>query len=111
MKAFLASIIMLVCLSVFLWCHCPAEAEGADWKTLREDAYGNKFSYDAESVKRTDDGTVRVWAKSDGAKYWYTIDCKNQKARLLQENGSAASEWFAITSASGDELLFKAVCR
>jgi hypothetical protein len=110
MKAFLASIIAIVCLSVFLWCHCLAEAEGADWKTLRQDAYGNKFSYDAESVKRADDGTIKVWAKSDGAKYWYKIDCKNQKARLLEEDGSAASEWFAIASASGDELLFKAVC-
>ena len=98
----------ILCLSVFPF--VLAEAEGADWKVLREDTYGNSFSYDAASVKKTETNTIMVWARSDGAKYLYEIDCKERKARLLEGTGSSGSQWFAVTAGSGDEMLFQAVC-
>lgn len=110
MKTHLSSLRAIVCLGAFLWCLGLAEAEGADWKVLREDSYGNRFSYDAASVKQTASNTITVWAKSDGAKYLYEMDCKNRKARLLEGNGSTGSGWFPIANGSGDELVFKAVC-
>lgn len=98
----------ILCLSVFAF--GLAEAEGADWKVLRQDTYGNSFSYDTASVKKGETNTVKVWAKSDGAKYLYEIDCKGKKARLLEGTGSAGSEWFAVKGGSGDEMLFQEVC-
>lgn len=97
-----------VCLGVFLYLGL-VEAERVDWKILRQDSYGQKFAYDAASVKQTTSNTMTVWTKSDGAKYLCEIDCKNRKARLLEGLGAGA-EWFVIAGGSDDELLFKAVC-
>ncbi len=80
------------------------------WKILQIDSYGNKFSYDAASVKKTADNKVRVSAKSDGAEYLYEIDCKSRKARILKGLGSPGAEWFPIVSGSGELLLYKVLC-
>ncbi len=87
-----------------------ASAEKSGWKILQIDSYGNKFSYDAASVKKTADNTVRVSAKSDGAEYLYEIDCKSRKARILKGLGSPGAEWFPIVSGSGELLLYKVLC-
>ncbi len=97
-------------MGVVLLCLGWAEAEQANWKVLQKSSYGGTFSYDAASVKHTESGTITVWAQSDATKYLYEVDCKNNKARILQGLGSSASEWLNITSGSGDELVYKAVC-
>jgi hypothetical protein len=97
-------------MSVVLLCLRLAEAEQANWKVLQQSTYGGTFSYDAASVKHTESGTITIWAKSDAGKYLYEIDCKKKRASILQGLGASASEWFNITTGSGDELVYKAVC-
>ena len=53
METHVSSLRAIVCLGAFLWCPGLTEADGADWKVLREDSYGNNFSYDAASIKQT----------------------------------------------------------
>lgn len=100
----------LICLCAFMSCLGCATAERSDWRVLQDDSYGNKFSYDSESVKHTSAGTVTAWAASSGARYHYEIDCKNKKARIL-EGAGAEQKWFDVVSGSGDELLYNAVCK
>lgn len=88
-----------------------AVAAKSDWRVLQQDSYGNKFSYDAASVKRTASDTITVSAKSDGTEYLYEIDCKGRKARILEGPGSTGTQWLAIESGSGELLLYNAVCR
>jgi hypothetical protein len=89
---------------------CAATGQGG-WTVLREDAYHNRFAYDAASIKRTVAGTVTVWAESTGAKYLYEIDCEAKKLRLLEGTGAAPDQWFDLVGNSGDQLLFDEVCR
>lgn len=98
------------CLSVLFLCLGCSQAVG-NWKILHEDSYGS-FSYDAGSIKQTPDNVVTVWAKSNGARYLYEIDCRNKRARILQELDTVvpSPQWFAIAASSGDELLYGVVC-
>lgn len=102
----------VVWMSAFLFMFGCSKAELTGWKVLQEDSYGNRFYYDAESVRRTSENSVTVWAKSNGAKYLYEIDCKNRKARILNEDDkSSPPQWFDIAGNSGDALVYKAVCQ
>lgn len=87
-----------------------AGAAQENWKVLREDAYRNRFAYDAASVKRTPAGTITVWAESTGAKYLYEIDCKSRKLVILEGPGAAPQRWFPLMANSADEMLFNEVC-
>jgi hypothetical protein len=89
-----------------------SKAELTGWKVLQEDSYGNKFSYDEKSVKHTSEDSVTVWARSNAAKYLYEINCKNRKARILQENDTSIPnpQWIDIVGHSGDELVYQTVC-
>ncbi|MGO9380030.1 MAG: hypothetical protein ACLPN1_03055 [Dissulfurispiraceae bacterium] len=102
------TIIFICTLLVMLSC---SNAELTGWKILQEDTYGNNLSYNAESVKHTEDH-VTVSVRSNSTKYLYEIDCKNGKARIVQEDGKSSSnpQWFDIVGQSGDELVYKAVC-
>lgn len=89
-----------------------SRTEMTGWKVLKEDSYHNTFSYDRESIKHTSENSVMVWAKSNAARYLYEIDCKNRKARILQEDNKSSSspQWFDIVGRSEGELIYKAVC-
>ena len=84
--------------------------ESTAWKTLREDAYNNTFSYDPGSIEHTSANTVKVMASSNGAKYRYEIDCKAKKMRILTDHGMEPPQWVNIVGGSGDQLLYDAVC-
>jgi len=101
----------IVCIGIFLWVSCIAEAGQADWRILRQDTYGGTFYYDVASIRRTENNTITVWARADVGAYLYEIDCKNKKARILQGLEPAPSEWFAIIGGTSDELVYDAVCR
>lgn len=106
MKTRVRAVISFMC--VFLSWVCTSAAAKEEWKVLQQSSYGDTFSYDAASIKHTDGNTVTVRAGSDSSKYLYEIDCKNNKARLLEGTGANASEWFNILGV--EELLRKAVC-
>ncbi len=100
------------CVSALLLMLGCSKTELTNWKVLQEDSYGNKFYYDTKSVKQASENSVTVWAKSNGAKYLYEIDCKNRKARILQEDDKSTSnpQWLDIAGNSGDALVYKSVC-
>jgi len=100
--------VIIVCMGVFLLCLGSAEAAQADWKILQESKYGDTWSYDAASVKNTENNTILVRTKTQSAEYLYEIDCKNRKARLLEGPGTDKAVWFNIVGT--DELLYKEVC-
>jgi hypothetical protein len=107
---FIRTIAICVCAPLLLLGCSKTELTG--WKVLQEDSYHNTFSYDTKSIKHTSENSIVVWAKSNAAKYLYEIDCKNRKARLLQEDerSSSSPQWFDVVGHSGDELLYNAVC-
>jgi hypothetical protein len=101
-----AGIFILVCLTLSSGC---ATDDKAVWKTLQEDAYNNRFSYDTRSVERTPSNTVKVMANSNGAKYLYEIDCKAKKMRILADQSVQEPKWIVI-SGGGDQLIYNEVC-
>ncbi len=111
MKIYISLLKAAVLFLGVILCLGAADAGKSEWKILQIDSYGNKFSYDAASVKKTADNTIKVSAKSDGSEYLYEIDCRNQKARILQGLGSPGADWFPIVSGSGELLLFNVLCR
>jgi|GEM_PF-987420 len=98
-------------LALFFTLGC-SKTELTNWKLLQEDSYGNTFYYDTKSVKQVSENSVTVWAKSNAARYLYEIDCKNRKARILQEDDKSISNprWLDISGNSGDALVYKSVC-
>lgn len=102
-------IMYVICIGAFSWGLASAEAAGADWKVLQQSTYGDTFSYDASSVKHTENNTLTVLTRTQSGQYLYEMDCKNKKARLLEGAGASQSVWFNITGGE-DELLYKAVC-
>jgi len=112
MTIYLSSkVIPIICTYIFLVMLSCSKAELTGWKVLRQDTYGNTFSYDTESVKHTGD-RVTVWVRSNAAKYLYEIDCKDGRVRIIQEDEKSYSnsQWYDIRGLSGDELVYKAVC-
>ncbi|HMK42663.1 MAG TPA: hypothetical protein VK445_00835 [Dissulfurispiraceae bacterium] len=108
MKAFIAAAIVSLGVTPLLGC---VTAEQSSWKVLRQDAYQNRFAYDAASIRRSGSGTVNVLADSSGAKYLYEIDCPGKMLRILEGPGAAPERWFAVQAGSGDELLFRELCQ
>ena len=104
-----ATALCIFALSFVLGC---SKTELTNWKLLQEDSYGNAFYYDTKSVKQVSENSVTVWAKSNAARYLYEIDCKNRKARILQEDDKSISNprWTDISGTSGDALVYKSVC-
>ncbi|HWR59929.1 MAG TPA: hypothetical protein VN328_13665 [Thermodesulfovibrionales bacterium] len=112
MKSYLPllKVLIVCCLGVFLLSTISTGAEREDWKILQEDSYHNTFSYDTGSVERSAGNTITVSASSNGAKYLYEIDCRNKKARIIEKPGAAGPDWFAISSGSGELLLYNTLC-
>jgi hypothetical protein len=110
-KMFLVEV-TIICVGAVLLCLGPTQAGQENWKVLQPSTYGDTgtFSYDAASVKHTKSDTITVWVRSDAGKYFYEMDCKNKKARIIEGTGSGAPEWFNIAAGSADELVYKAVC-
>jgi hypothetical protein len=100
--------VTIMCMGALLWCLGSTEAGQADWKVLQQSTYGDTWSYDAASVKKTEINTIMVRTKTQASAQLYEIDCNNKKARLLEGAGADGSLWFNIVG--GDELLYKAVC-
>jgi len=114
MKRCLFSLGLIVCcLSALLSALGCSSTEQKGWKLLQEDSYGNTFYYDTESVKHTSENVVTVWAKSNGARYLYEIDCKSRKARILQQDDQvvASPPWLDVGGgSSADALVYQSVC-
>jgi hypothetical protein len=100
--------VTVFCMGVFLWGLGFAAAEQADWKVFQQSTYGDTWSYDAASVKKTENNTIMVRTRTQASAQLYEIDCKNKKARLLEGAGAEGLSWFNIVG--GEELLYKAVC-
>jgi hypothetical protein len=106
--ALLRAMILLMFAAPFL---LAEEATAADWRLIRQSAYGDASYYDAASVKRLEDQVVSFRAKLGSGEYQYEMRCGKKEARLI-EAGNAAGDgkWFPIASGSDEELIYQAVC-
>jgi len=101
---------MLLGISALMTVTGCAAAHQSTRTVLQESTYGDRFSYDPNSIKQTTANTFRVLAGTDSVTYLYEIDCAGRKARIL-ENDHIDPTWFDIRAGSGDELVYTAVCQ